>query len=156
MESKIRGWFFVGLVLTVAAVLNLLVGTFGQSVHEFLDNEKNYLLVRIVIGAIGVLLVAAAVLLRIRFGRGTLYLVSDLFAVYSFVAAAAVIAVISVLLLVDRVCAFPNGFLMASFLFLLLCSVLVAIRAGKTEWIIPIMLAFLAVAMLTSALCPPL
>ena len=154
MESKIRGWFFVGLVLTVAAVLNLLVGTFGQSVREFLDNEKNYLLVRIVIGTIGVLLVAAAVLLRIRFGRGTLAFVSDRFAVYSLVTAAAVIWLLGELLSMGGVCASPDEFLLGSWLFLFLYSVMIAVRARKFAWIVSIVLAFLALLVLCSVLYP--
>lgn len=148
MEPKIRGWFFVGLVLNVAVVVNLFAATFGMKVGAFIYDERP--LVRIVVAAVGVLLVAAAVLLRLKFGRGSLYLASDRSATFAFVAAAPLVFYICVVFTLRGVWSFPYEFITGSWLFLFVCGLLTSVRAGKGEWVVWIGLYFMVVAVLCS------
>ena len=152
MESKVRGWFFVGLVLMVAVVVRLFAATFGMRIGAFVYDERP--LVRIVIAAIGILMVAAAVLLRLKFGRGSLYLASDRSATYALIAAAPLILHICTEFTLRGVWTFPYEFIMGSWLFLFVCGVLTSVRAGKREWVVWIALYFIVVAVLGSALFP--
>lgn len=68
-----KGWLAVGIVTTTAVVVDRFLATVAKPVHEFLEDDANCMGVRIAIGVLGGMLVAAAIVVglrtRLKYGR---------------------------------------------------------------------------------------
>ena len=156
-----KGWLAVGIVTTTAVVVDRFLATIAKPVHAFLEDESNYMAVRIAIGVIGGMLIAAAIFVglraRIKYGRLQTAIESDesdRLAIVLCLTSAAIIEFLCFEVYMHYLCTFPDLFMLASFLLLLVCSVIAAVRARRKRFIPLYVLYFLLLLIVASVLFP--
>lgn len=156
-----KGWLAVGVVTTIVVVVDRFLATIAKPVHEFLEDDANCMGVRIAIGVLGGLLVAAAIVVglraRIKYGRLQAAIESDesdRLAIVLCLTSAAIIEFLCFEVDMHDLCTFPDLFMLASFMLLLVCSVIAAVRARRKRFIPLYVLYFLLLLIVASVLFP--
>ena len=156
-----KGWLAVGIVTTTAVVVDRFLATIAKPVHEFLEDDANCMAVRIAIGVIGGMLIATAIVVglraRIKYGRLQTAIESDesdRLAIVLCLTSAAIIEFLCFEVDMHDLCTFPDLFMLASFLLLLVCSVIAAVRARRKRFIPLYVLYFLLLLIVASVFFP--
>ena len=153
-----KGWLAVGIVTTTAVVVDRFLATVAKPVHEFLEDESNCMAVRVAIGVIGGMLIAAAIVVglraRLKYRRQPVDVESDRFAIVLCLIAAPLVEFVSFDVALNGICTLPILFMLASFMLLFVCSAIVAVRTGRKRWILLYGMYFALLLIVASVLFP--